>query len=272
MTTTSTNAHERVDTLLFRSDTIYDYLDTVVDGEPKYRSLLRIGINAVALALHEGQSYSQAGTHLLNLESVSSLEQGPLDALADQYADVKRATLDRDGAPETDARHVWHLIRLAVPYAEQHYPTLDAGKIAFYGLIHDLVEAEAQDTPSLGITKQQEQQKHENEQRAIAVLGKKYGASWPGLIDAIASYETLSKPEARYIKTFDKLDPGFTHLSNNGAQLIQHYHFTYDEFQRAVAETTVKMQRYSSEFPLLMQDRDELTRRVAKATYCKKVS
>lgn len=258
---------ERVDELMRQSDRIYEYIDEVVDNEPRYRRLLRLGINTVAIALRDGKTYSEAGLQFLALSTDTKAVSGPLDTLANQYADVERATLDLNGNPETDARHALHLTYLSVPYAREYYPSQDTGKIAFYTLIHDLVEAEAKDVSSLGITEAQAKQKHLNEARAIETLRQKYGKKWPGLINAIDKYEALEETEARYTKTFDKLDPGFTHFSNQGFQLTERYGLTRATFLQAIGQTTVRMAAYSGEFPQLMEDREELTRRVADVAF-----
>lgn len=272
MATMSTNleqltSSQRVDELIHQSDRIYTYIDEVVNGEPRYRKLVRLGINAVAIALQDGQTYSEAGSQFLALSADAKSTPGPLDGLANQYADVERATVDLHGRPESDARHAMHLTYLSVPYAEEYYPTLDTSKIAFYDLIHDLVEAEAKDVSSLGISEEQAKIKHLTEARAIVTLRRKYGEQWPKLIDAIEQYESLEEIEARYTKTFDKLDPGFTHLSNKGFQLTERYNFTHATFLQAIGQTTLRMASYSHEFPQLMEDREELHRRVANVAF-----
>lgn len=260
---------ERVDELMRQSDEIYEYIDTIVDDEPRHRRLTRLGINTVAIALRKGKSYSEAGAEFLAVSADTRQAAGPLDFLGNQYADVERATLDLQGKPETDSRHAMHLTYLSVPYAEEYYSELDTGKIAFYDLIHDLVEAEAKDVSSLGITKEQAKIKHQNEMRAIKTLRQKYGKEWPGLIDAIECYEGLDDIEARYTKTFDKLDPGFTHFSNKGFQLIERYNLTYETFLQTIGQSTLRMATYSGEFPQLLRDREELHRRVAEVTFKK---
>ena len=260
---------ERVNTLLYRSDRIYDSIDEVIDGEPRYRRMLRMGMNMAAISLNKGYTVSEVGGMLIRLPHNAAPITGPLDALSNQYADVKRATIDRDGERETDARHAIHLMKLAVPYAREYYPRLDTPKVAAYALIHDLVEAYADDVSSLGISVEQKLAKDLAEAQAIETLKEEYGDRWPELVALVENYEALEDPEARFNKTFDKLDPGFTHFYSRGAQLRSRYNFTRESFLVAIDETTERMAAYSSEFPLLMDDRDELTRRVADIAYPK---
>ncbi len=258
---------ERVDQLILRSDAIYGAIDPEFDGEPRAKRILRVGINTLALSLRRGESVERAGARLLTLPNVFARTKAPLDELSDMYADIRRATHDRDGNLETDARHAIHLMKLAVPYAREFYPELDQGRIAAYALIHDIIEAYAGDVPSLVMTAEQEQQKQLDEAQALIRLHEEYGEEWPEFIALIESYEALDTPEACFVKTFDKLDPGFTHFYSHGAQLKSHYGLSEDSFYVAIDKATQRMQRYSGEYGQLMEDRDELTRRVAHVAF-----
>ena len=270
MTTMNTSS-ERVDELIRRSDAIYDIIDTSFDDEVRYRRMLRAGLSMAAISLRLGKGIDETGAQLLAMPSGLPPTAGPreLESLAYAYGDVTRATLDRSGNPETDARHAIHLMKLAVPYAEEMYPKLNPNKIAAYALFHDVLEAYAGDVPSLGMSPSQAAQKHHNEAWALITLRQEYGESWPELVELIESYEALSDGEMRFTKTFDKLDPGFTHLQSKGVQLKSHYGYSHDDFLHAIDEATQRMQPYSDEFPLVMLDRDELTRRVAAIAFKK---
>ena len=265
---TSTSA-ERVDWLIHQSVAIYPAIDQLVDGEPTYRQILRLGINATAIALANGESVSDIGYNLLALKPVQLDIPGPLDTLAYQYADVQRVTLDREGNLETDARHAIHLMKLAVPYAQLYYPQLDAGKIATYSLTHDIVEAYANDTPSLGITPEQMKKKDLAEALAMKELKRDYANEWPEFIELIETYEACEDAEARFTKAFDKLDPGFTQLYTQGSQLINYFKYSKRDFFGAIAEGSQRMEKYASDFPFVLEDRKELTHRVAAITYQK---
>ncbi len=258
---------ERVDQLILRSDAIYSAIDPDFDGEPRARRMLRVGINTLALSLRRGEEVEQAGARLLNLSNVFAHTHAPLDELSDMYADIRRATHDREGNLETDARHAIHLMKLAAPYAREFYPELNQGRIAAYALIHDIIEAYAGDVPSLGMTPEQEQQKQLDESQALLRLHEEYGREWPEFIALIESYEALDTPEACFVKTFDKLDPGFTHFYSNGVQLKSHYGLSEDGFYIAIDQATQRMQRYAGDYRQLMDDRNELTRRVAQVAF-----
>ncbi len=260
---------ERVDELIRQSDHTYDTIDLTFDNEIRYRRMLRAGINMTAIALRQGYTTSEVGAQLLVIPDTLSRISGPLDTLSNRYADVPRATLDRQGNLETDARHAVHLMKLSAPYAQEFYPQLSTQKIAVYSLIHDLIEAYAGDVPSLGMSKEQEAQKHHAEMQAVVTLRKEYGDTWPEFVELIGSYENLTEIEAQFTKTFDKLDPGFTHFYSQGKQIKALYGYSEEEFLKAVDATTQRMAGYSAEFPQLMQDREELTRRVARVAFQK---
>ena len=264
---TNTSSIERVDAMMQRSDPLYDILDQPFNGEVRHRRLLRTGINRTATLLRAGGSVSEAGEQLLALPFDLPYELGPLDTLSNQYADIQRATLDRAGNLETDSRHAVHLTHMAAGYAAEFYPQLDQYKIAVYSWLHDLVEAYSGDVSSLGITPEQELQKHHDEQIALLNIKLDYEQQWPELLQIVDEYESLSTPEARFVKTFDKLDPGFTHFYSKGAQIKSRYGYGETEFLVAIDQATERMSRYSGEFPQLMEDRAELTRRVAQVAF-----
>lgn len=258
---------ERVDHLIHQSSEVYDAIDPEFDSEPRYRRMLRLGINAVAIALREGETIDTVGARLIDLPYELPAQTGPLDALADAYADVHRATLDRDGNPESDARHAIHLLKLAVPYAQEYYPTLDTNKIAIYALIHDIIEAYAGDVASLGMSAEQETQKDADEAEALLTLHQEYGEAWPEFVALIESYEALADAEARFVKTIDKLDPSFTQFDNEGIQLTRFYDLTKEAFLHAMKQTAKRMEAYAGNFPELVQDRQELAHRVADISF-----
>lgn len=261
---------ERVDWLIERSEEIYEEIDQEFDGEIRYNRMLRIGLNTLAIALKEGGSASEAGALLLSMPFDNPRISGPLDTLADEYGAVPRGTLDKAYKSETDARHAVHLMKIAPEYAALIHPELDSEKIAAYALSHDLVEARSGDVVSLKMTPEQEAKKHLDETAGLAALHAEFDDTFPELIAFIDAYESLEDAESRFTKAKDKLNPGFTHLYNSGFQLINRLHLhTEEEFLVEVAKSDARMHPYARAFPLLIEDKAELTRRVAAATYKK---
>lgn len=292
MKTTNTS-FERIDALVELSDATYDAIDQMHDGEPTYRSILRTGIGAVAHGLNRfstdqvGASYRRYLQETLVARGFSSkdmwydtwdtpVNSGPLethhdqalDELACKYADTTRVTVDRESRLETDARHAVHLGILAVAYATYEYPELDANRIALYTLIHDIPEAYAGDIATLGASQKALQAKSATEAAALARIAEEFGDNYPGLIALIDEYEELETPEAKFVKSFDKLDPSFSLIYTDGTQLIDVYGFmTADEYRRAIFSTTDRMSVYAESFPKVVSDKLAFTERIASITY-----
>lgn len=293
-------SEQRVDALIALSDRIYPAIDQVINDETRARRMLRLGIRVVAHTLEETFGVGMAGNRWHGL-FVQELERAglsidnpvydlfpayrtivnklpknivippadhTLDELTNTYADVKRATWAHDMSYETDASHVTHLAGLALPYAAEHYPFLDLRKVAVYILIHDIVEAYVGDTPSFGLSDDAMAEKAVLEAEAMGQLEHEHGTKYPKLVKLVHDYENLVDNEARYVKTFDKLDPGFTHLANGAHQLVALYNITsQQDHLDSVQLTTNRMQAYSSTFPSVMHDRNELVHRVGLAAW-----
>ena len=284
MTAPSTS-HERVEALLYISDQIYPILERSASNEINARYITRIGIGTIATALRSGASFSQAGAQLDSYlayelrkidygryESYRTLPNSPaiidtpveLAQLANDYSDTLRGTQLTNHTQEPDSIHALHLAALAVPYARAHYPMLDSGKIALYCFIHDLTEAITGDIPTFNISNADLAQKEQNEARALETLRNRYGDEWPRLIDAVEAYESLADAEAAFVKSMDKNDPCYTHYRNHGHALR-----TLHGVKSAAAykkQTRANIQRtlsYADKFPLVVEDKYELTGRIA---------
>jgi 5'-deoxynucleotidase YfbR-like HD superfamily hydrolase len=168
---------------------------------------------------------------------------------------------------ETDARHATHLAALALPYASEFYPELDQAKIALYSLLHDIVEAYAGDVPSLNMSDAVMEAKERAEATAMRQVSSEFGACYPQFVRLIQDYEDLADDEARFVKTFDKLDPHFTHLNNNGITLRRDFHIqSARHLINVMNATAARMRSYAGDFPEVMADREELICRVADST------
>lgn len=293
MENTSTSS-ERVDALERLSDRVYEAIDQKTHGEHRYHQMLRLGMNATATMLCE-KSMDEAGKAYVSIMQ-DQLRRGGMtpfdyrewtkykayaetlpgapyvrtthfDDLAEKYADTTRATADSEHLPESDARHAIHLGALAVPYAMEHYPDLNPQRIAVYTLWHDMLEAYTGDIPTLGISEKLLAEKHRIEAEALLTFEEEYAQEWPQLVAMIRKYETLDDDESKFTKSIDKLDPGFTHFANHGAQLLTHYRYqTKDSFVKDIETGTNRIRSYGSSFPFVLEDREELTKRIADHT------
>jgi 5'-deoxynucleotidase YfbR-like HD superfamily hydrolase len=178
------------------------------------------------------------------------------------FGRVERATFHEDGRRrETDTDHAVMLGIIACGLAERFYPELDTGLIAQFALVHDLVEAYAGDTPTLKISADERTAKEQREKDALRRIAYEFSAAFPTIPHAISSYETGIAPEARFVKTVDKLVPKITHILNKGATLRA------QGIKKREAQATYERQReelreYAADFPVLLDLRDVLVMRM----------
>lgn len=144
----------------------------------------------------------------------------PLATLALRFGRVNRATFHPDGVrPETDAEHSIMLVLLAIEIAARHPELgLNAGLLALYGVVHDLPEAYAGDTNTVGgLSEAQRAAKEAREAAALAQIGEEtgHGEVW----QACVRYEKQNAPEARFLRYLDKITPKLTHTLNGTVAL-----------------------------------------------------
>lgn len=291
---------QRVDALTALSERLYPAVDQIVDGETRARRTIRLGTRVVTQTLENTfgigtagnmwhgflvQEFQTAGisvsdaeydtfpqyrerTRQLPTDIVIPPADRELDKRANEYADVRRATLAQNGTLETDASHVLHLAGLALPYAAEYYPELDLRKVAIYILIHDFLEAYVGDEASFGLTDAQNAEKAAREAAAFPEFERELGGNYPKLVKLVHDYENLVDDEAKYVKTFDKLDPGFTQFANGGHQLKAKYNIkSRQEHLDKASLTTNRMTAYNAPFSLVMKDREELMHRIGLVTW-----
>lgn len=283
---------ERVFDLEKLSGRVYPAIDESVGGEPRYRAMLRLGINQTGEALRRGADTETAGVLLLS-SMQEQLSRGGVDAsayseypeyqkflqslpkpptrkfinlnnIANRYADVPRKTLDKAGEFETDARHAIHLMSLAVPFAMRYYPELRPGHIAIDCLVHDFPEAIVGDTATFGMPDEDYAVKIAEEVDGLPRLESAIGDDYAALFHAVVTYEQQTEPESQYVRRFDKEDPYFTHIYNRGQQLTGYYGIrSAAEFIDKTHVTTARIAKYAGSFPLLAEDRAEFIRLTA---------
>lgn len=173
-----------------------------------------------------------------------------------QFGRVNRVTRHPDGKrPETDTDHTVMLGVIACYLAHMRMPPqLDIGRISELALVHDLVECRAGDTDTRrALTSKQIAEKKEREEAAFAWIAGHFGVrSW--LSQRIAEYETLSSPEARFVKVVDKILPKLTHLLNNKAVIRD---MDPDELQAVDGKQRGEIALWASEWPWLIDLYDQ---------------
>lgn len=135
-----------------------------------------------------------------------------LGKLALAFGRTNRATFHEDGQrPETDSDHaiMLGLVALTMCPAE-----LDAGLVARFVLVHDLIEAYAGDTNTAFPTPMTRAAKAAREAKALEQLNVEFAEIAPWLVEMIAQYEEQAAPEARFVRYLDKAMPKITHILN----------------------------------------------------------
>lgn len=254
-------SHDKADDLLIYSSKVYPAIDREVQAESNSRRITRLGIQSIAITLERACSdtyvagdalhallwneLQNGGISLSDLSAwpkyqstirklprsdIPDITDAELDILACRYADVQRATVCRNGEYETDASHAIHVMSLALPFAAEYHLNLNQSKIAIYCLIHDLVEAYAGDTETLRADKAALDDKAAREAVALRRITNELIGRYPGFVSLLHDYEKMLDDEARYVKTFDKLDPIFTFGYSKGISLTRDYNMPREEY------------------------------------------
>jgi putative hydrolase of HD superfamily len=148
----------------------------------------------------------------------SSIELGKLALL---FAHVNRATYHMDCTnQESDSDHTVMLALVACSFADVFYKDkLDNGKVAQFAIVHDLVEAYSGDTNSIGLTAETKKQKDEREHEALLRIKSEFDGVFPWISKTIEEYESLSSPEAKFVKLLDKAMPKIVNILSDGEGL-----------------------------------------------------
>lgn len=187
------------------------------------------------------------------------------------FAGVNRATyLNKDRRLESDTDHTVMLSVIACAVAARFCPELDLGKIAQYSIVHDLVEVHAGDTSTANFHTTDFKTKEAAEHEAFLRIKKQFGKTLPWVPDTIRLYESLADPEARFVKTIDKVMPAITHIHNNGL-LIDEVFDTHEEFESSVYARHAHMKKtYANDQEVALQIRKIILDRVIQNQRLKK--
>ncbi len=185
-----------------------------------------------------------------------------LGRLALAFGRVNRITYHEDGVtPESDTTHTVMLGLLACALTAGH-PRLRTGLVVQYALVHDLVEAYAGDTNTLGgLTDAARADKKAREHAAQDRIRVEFADTMPWLVDTLDAYEEQVTMEARFVRALDKLLPKITHILNECVTLREH---GIDPERQAAryAQQRQEIAAYASDFPELLDLHAQLVDRV----------
>jgi 5'-deoxynucleotidase YfbR-like HD superfamily hydrolase len=186
-----------------------------------------------------------------------------------KFARINRVTYHEDGSTlESDTDHTVMLAVCACALAKKLYPnSLDIGLVSQFAIVHDLVEAYANDVDSFGITPEAKAQKDKKEHEALLTIKEEFAEVYAWLPQTIEQYESFDTREARFVKTVDKIMHKITHVLNNGAYFKARgmdKDTMWNTYQGMVRNAEIK---YGAEFPEVVALMDELILESRKATY-----
>lgn len=140
----------------------------------------------------------------------------------DKEKNIFRQThLSGHGRCENDAEHAWHMAIMIYLLKEYANEEIDLAKAMMMALIHDIVEIDAGDTyayDSEGLKTQKERE----EKAADRIYGLLPDEQKAELRNLFEEFETLSTPEARFVRAMDNLQPLLLNNSNDGGDWRMH--------------------------------------------------
>jgi putative hydrolases of HD superfamily len=162
---------------------------------------------------------------------------------------------------ESDATHTVMLGWIAPGLAHRLYPDeLDAGLVAQYALVHDMVEVYAGDTPTLRIGAHGRRAKARREHAAARRIAAELGEALPWVAELLTRYERQVEPEARFTRAADKILPMLVHCLDGAHGLIEE-NISPAELRGLYTRQSADVARYAGEFTALMLLRDALADR-----------
>lgn len=183
-----------------------------------------------------------------------------------EFAGVERAPRLPNGRCENDAEHSYNLSMVAQFLAAEYYPHLDLGLVAQLSGVHDLPEVYTGDVRTFDISEEDYAKKEAAEDAAVDQLEFRL----PGpIFMLLKTYRQQALPEARFVRSVDKLMPGFVNIIGVNASTFKEDYNSPDvqTFLNKVAVRTEELAGLLSEFPLLLALRYYLDQHVAEVLY-----
>lgn len=188
------------------------------------------------------QKYSDLDLYISDKIQKDSLQ---LADVAIRFSQIKRVPRYEADSRESDVEHSFMLGLIAQEIADRFYPELDAGLIARFSLVHDLLELETGDIPTFSITSESLAKKADSEKKALDKLINELPHA-TGLLLQI--YEEQTIPEARFVRMVDKLMPLLVDILGPGSQVMHEDYSTHTKSQLISAEKALR-ERFQTMFP-----------------------
>ena len=190
-------------------------------------------------------------------------ELSKLSELLGQFMRIERATY-RDGRPETNAEHTLHTMFLAVAYVSKYRPDLDPTSVALLLMVHDVDELYIGDVNSFIASDETLEDKEADEMTSHESVRRDF-ADYPFVLELFERYWAQDDPEAECARSFEKTDPGFSHIHDGGRAIRVMGVESRDQFEKLEQRTVTRMGEYASADVLAL--RKELGKRVADTAF-----
>jgi len=132
-----------------------------------------------------------------------------------KFEEIKRTVYRPDGREENDAEHSYQIAMMAWFLSNEFDLKLSTEKLLKYGLVHDLVEVYAGDTPAYSADLQIHQSKKEREEKAFERITKEF-THFEELIETITAYEKKEDEESIFVYEIDKIIPALNLYMDDG--------------------------------------------------------
>jgi putative hydrolase of HD superfamily len=178
--------------------------------------------------------------------------------LALDFGLIERGVCHPGGKPETDTDHSISLAWLACSLAARFYPQLDNGLVAMFAVVHDAVEVYAGDSYAITAGEDGRARTREREEQALRWLRDDFTVL-PWLPEMIARYERQEEPEARLVRTVDKLMPKIVlRIEGQPAQRLAAHGVTREALIAFRAYEDELLAVIAADFPEVLQLRADL--------------
>ncbi len=144
---------------------------------------------------------------------------------------VERAVYRPNDKKENDVEHSYQVAMMSWFLANQLKLDLSVEKLVCYGLVHDLVEVYAGDTPAYSKKdKNTQETKKEREEMALRRIKNEF-SHFDSLLSCIDSYENKQDKESVFVYEVDKLLPALNLYLDGGYGWKKHG-LTFDDVKK----------------------------------------
>lgn len=134
---------------------------------------------------------------------------------------TRQTVLPKDGRPENDAEHSWHLALMAIVLAEHAEGQIDLQRVLTMHIIHDIVEIIAGDTFAYD-TAGNEGKVERERQAAQELFGRLPDDQAEALRALWEEFEARETADARYAAALDRLQPIMLNYHGGGHAWLHH--------------------------------------------------